>query len=109
MDVYLTKDGHVVAIHDSTTGRTCNENLAVESSTLEQLKRLYANKYYEEDPVYGQCRIPTLEEYLEWFKGKDCLFFIEIKSENDCEKVVYLPDGNVCSVTDRHAVLTCKL
>ena len=82
MDVYLTKDGHVVAIHDSTTGRTCNENLVVESSTLAQLKRLYANKYYEEDPVYGQCRIPTLEEYLEWFKGKDCLFFIEIKSEN---------------------------
>ena len=80
MDVYLTTDGHVVAMHDGTTGRTCNENLVVEDSTLAALKELYANKSYEDDPVYSKCRIPTLEEYFQWFKGKDCLFFIEIKS-----------------------------
>ncbi len=80
MDVYLTLDGHVVAMHDSTTGRTCDKDLHVESSTLAQLKKLYVNKGYETDPTYSKCRIPTLDEYLEWFKGKECLFFIEIKS-----------------------------
>ena len=82
MDVYLSKDGHIVAMHDSSTERTCNANLQVEQSTLEQLKQLYANKGYENHPIYSKCRIPTLEEYMKWFKGKDCLFFIEIKSSN---------------------------
>ena len=82
MDVYLTKDGRVVAIHDNTTGRTCNRDLAVESSTLAELKRLYVNKGFENHPTYSACRIPTLDEYLAWFKDKDCLFFIEIKSSN---------------------------
>lgn len=82
MDVYLTTDGHVVAMHDGTTGRTCNRNLNVEESTLAELKQLYVNKGYENHATYSRCRIPTLGEYLEWFKGKDCLFFIEIKSGN---------------------------
>lgn len=82
MDVYLTTDGHIVAMHDGTTGRTCNQNLVVESSTLAELKRLYVNKGYENHPTYSACRIPTLDEYLKWFKGKDCLFFIELKSSS---------------------------
>ncbi len=79
LDVYLTTDGHVVVMHDGTTGRTCNADLAVENSTLAQLKELYVNKGYESGK-YSECRIPTLEEYLETFKGKDCSLFIEIKS-----------------------------
>ncbi len=82
MDVDLTRDGHVIAMHDSTTGRTCNENLVISESTLAELKELYAYGSFADDPVYNQCRIPTLDEYLEWFKGKDCLLFIEIKSGN---------------------------
>lgn len=82
IDVYLTRDGEVVIMHDGTTGRTCNKDLPMEASTLAQLKELYVNKGYENHPTYSQCRIPTLKEYLEFFKGKDCNIFIEIKSGN---------------------------
>ena len=80
LDVYLTTDGHVVVMHDGTTGRTCNADLSVEGSTLAQLKELYVNKGYENNSRYKECRIPTLKEYLEAFKDKDCQLFIEIKS-----------------------------
>ena len=80
LDVYLTTDGEVVVMHDGTTGRTCNQDLNVEASTLAQLKELYVNKGYENHAKYKNCRIPTLNEYLEAFKGKDCQLFIEIKS-----------------------------
>lgn len=80
LDVYLTTDGHVVVMHDGTTGRTCNADLSVESSTLAQLKELYVNKGYENNAKYKECRVPTLNEYLEAFKDKDCQLFIEIKS-----------------------------
>lgn len=80
LDVYLTTDGEVVVMHDGTTGRTCNQDLNVEASTLAQLKELYVNKGYENHAKYKNCHIPTLKEYLEAFKGKDCQLFIEIKS-----------------------------
>ena len=80
LDVYLTTDGEVVVMHDGTTGRTCNKDLNVEASTLAQLKELYVNKGYENNSRYKNCRVPTLNEYLEAFKDKDCQLFIEIKS-----------------------------
>ena len=80
LDVYLTKDNEVVVMHDGTTGRTCNADLNVEASTLAELKELYVNKGYENNAKYKNCRIPTLKEYLETFKDKDCQLFIEIKS-----------------------------
>ena len=80
LDVYLTTDGEVVVMHDGTTGRTCNKDISVEGSTLAQLKELYVNKGYENSSRYMDCRIPTLKEYLEAFKDKDCQLFIEIKS-----------------------------
>ena len=80
LDVYLTKDNELVIMHDGTTGRTCNADLSVEGSTLAQLKELYVNKGYENNTRYKNCRIPTLAEYLEAFKDKDCQLFIEIKS-----------------------------
>ncbi|MBO5512757.1 MAG: hypothetical protein J6B24_13575 [Clostridia bacterium] len=80
LDVYLTTDGEVVVMHDGTTGRTCDRDLNVEASTLAQLKELYVNKGYENNSKYKNCRVPTLKEYLEAFKDKDCQLFIEIKS-----------------------------
>ena len=80
LDVYLTKDNQLAIMHDGTTGRTCNADLSVEGSTMAQLKELYVNKGYENSSKYKNCRIPTLAEYLEAFKDKDCQLFIEIKS-----------------------------
>lgn len=80
LDVYLSKDGEVVVMHDGTTGRTCNKDISMEGSTLAELKELYVNKGFENNAKYKNCRIPTLNEYLEAFKDKDCQLFIEIKS-----------------------------
>ena len=80
LDVYLSKDGEVVVMHDGTTGRTCNKDVSVEGSTLAELKELYVNKGFENNAKYKNCRVPTLNEYLEAFKDKDCQLFIEIKS-----------------------------
>ena len=38
-DVRLTADGHVVCVHDATISRTSNGTLAVDTSTLAQLRR----------------------------------------------------------------------
>ena len=80
LDVYLSKDGEVVVMHDGTTGRTCNKDISVEGSTLAEFKELYVNRGYENNAKYKNCRVPTLNEYLEAFKDKDCQLFIEIKS-----------------------------
>ncbi len=77
LDIYITTDGHVVVMHDGTTGRTFNRDLNVEASTLAQLKALKVNTT---DSKFADCQVPTFEEYLEAFKDKDCNLFIEIKS-----------------------------
>ena len=50
-DFLLTKDGHIVCIHDRTTKRFCDQDLVVSKSTLKQLKALdvvsWKNEKYE--------------------------------------------------------------
>ena len=106
MDVYLSADNRVVVMHNGTTGGTCNADISVEGSTLAQLKELYVNRGWENDPVYSQLRIPTLDEYLEAFKDKDCMLFIEIKS-NKREIVAAIRDlVNQYDMYDQCAVIT---
>lgn len=70
LDVMLSKDGHVVVIHDSTVDRTTNGTGRVNQMTLKQLQALDAGN--------GE-RIPTLEEVLATFGGH-CLINIELKN-----------------------------
>ena len=92
LDVYLTKDNQLVIMHDGTTGRTCNADISVEGSTLAELKELYVNKGFEKKAQYAECRVPTLEEFLQAFKDKDCQLFIEIKSS----KTAIVPAIKAC-------------
>ena len=80
LDIYLTTDDEIVIMHDANTGRTCNRDLVIENSTLDQLKRLTVSKGYEKDDEKNYFEIPTMREYFEYFKDTDCRFFIEIKS-----------------------------
>jgi glycerophosphoryl diester phosphodiesterase len=82
LDIYLTTDGEVVVMHDGTTGRTCDRDLPVETSTWAELSELYVNKGFETSEEYKNCRIPRLVDYLETFKDKDCRLFIEIKGSD---------------------------
>ena len=87
LDIQLTTDKQIVLMHDTTTTRTTNGSLVVEESTLAQLKELTITDAF--DGAFPNVKIPTLAEYFTEFKGKDVVFFIEIKSQND-EIVDYL-------------------
>jgi len=75
-DVHLTKDGHIVIIHDNTVDRTTDGLGSVPESTLAELKRLDAGGWFH--PSFKGERIPTLPEALALTKGR-CKINIEIK------------------------------
>lgn len=78
IDVHLSKDGHLVVIHDDTVDRTCRPATGrVADLTLTQLRALDAGQ--------GQ-RLPTLHEVLDTLHGRAELF-IELKGPA-CEAAV---------------------
>lgn len=62
-DVNLSKDGHLVIMHDATIDRTTNGKGKVTDFTLAELKALDAGSWF--DPKFKDTRIPTLRETLE--------------------------------------------
>ena len=74
LDVHLTRDGHVVVIHDPTLDRTTNRTGAISEMTLEELREPDAGHNFSPDgdtlPYRGlNLRIPTLAEVLREFPG----------------------------------------
>jgi len=74
MDVRLTRDGHVVVIHDATVDRTTDGSGPVSDFTLDELRQLDAG--YRFTDLDGDCsfrgvgvRVPTMEEVLEACPG----------------------------------------
>lgn len=82
LDVHLSRDGHIVVIHDQTVDRTTDGAGTVRNLSLAELKRLDAGFHW---PYQGSDRpfraqgisIPTLEEVFTAFPGM--LYNIEIK------------------------------
>jgi len=75
-DFRLTLDGRIVCLHDATTGRTSQVDLAVAQTPFDELRRLDAG-LWKGDAWQGE-RIPLLEEILDELPpGKR--FFIELK------------------------------
>jgi len=62
LDLYLTKDGKIVVIHDKTTKRTTGVDKVVAEMTLAELRALDAGKW-KGDKFAGE-KLPTLEEML---------------------------------------------
>lgn len=62
-DVALTKDGHLVLMHDSTVDRTTNGEGPVSELTLAELQTLDAGLWKADQ--YKNERIPTLDESLQ--------------------------------------------
>lgn len=77
VDVQMTKDGELIAIHDTTVDRTTNGFGAVEDYTLEEIQQLDAGSWFSED--FSGENIPTLEEILDAYRGKIGIL-IELKS-----------------------------
>ena len=78
IDVQKTKDGILVVHHDETLGRMFDGKGSIKKSTFEQLREL--NLKDEELKNKADCKIPTLEEVLEFIKDTDLTLNIEIKN-----------------------------
>lgn len=77
-DVNMTKDGHLVVIHDTDIRRTCDHAGPVRSYTLAELKSFDFGSHFS--PEYAGTTIPTLQEVLELaLQRDDLLLNVEIK------------------------------
>lgn len=81
-DVRMTKDGHLVLIHDRDVVRTTDGKGFVDEMTLEELRRLDAGKI-KGDTFKGE-KIPTVEEFLELVADTDVIVNWELK-EYPCD------------------------
>jgi glycerophosphoryl diester phosphodiesterase len=75
-DVRLSKDGHLVVIHDESIDRTSDGTGMVADLTLQELKRY---TYNNNMPRFGRIEIPTLAEVID-LAGDRILVNIELKN-----------------------------
>jgi glycerophosphoryl diester phosphodiesterase len=75
-DFWLSKDGHIVCIHDASTKRYAKTNLVVRDSTLEELRALDVGAY--RGPEFKDTRIPTISEVFSTIPCQKKIY-IEVK------------------------------
>lgn len=76
VDVYLTSDGQIVAIHDSTTKRTAGPELKIAETTASELRKLDVGSFKSEE--FAGEKIPFLSDIVETIPPNRKLY-IEIK------------------------------
>lgn len=85
IDLQMTKDGQLIAMHDESVDRTTDGSGLVKELTLAEVKQLDAGSWFNEKyPQYAKSeyeglKVPTLEEVLQKF-GKQANYYIETKS-----------------------------
>lgn len=84
-DLRLTRDGHVVMIHDETVDRIANGHGRIADMTLAELEMLDAGYHFSNDdgefPFRGRgIRIPTLRDAFDRFPG--VRFNLDLKDRN---------------------------
>ncbi|MCG3400006.1 glycerophosphodiester phosphodiesterase [Staphylococcus massiliensis] len=106
IDLQMTKDGHLVAMHDEEVDRTTNGTGRVEDYTLAELKQLDAGSWFnEENPEYAKAsykgaQVQTLDEIINHY-GTDANYYIETKSPD----VYPGMEEKLLSTLDRHGLL----
>ncbi|MCE9598709.1 MAG: glycerophosphodiester phosphodiesterase [Spirochaetia bacterium] len=84
MDVHVTKDGHLVVMHDSKVDRTTDGTGTIAGLTFEEIRKLDAGYRVEEAgtfPFRGKgIKVSELSEFFQVL-GKE-RFYIEIKTED---------------------------
>ncbi len=85
VDLQMTEDGELIAMHDTTVDRTTDGTGEVRDMTLAEIKQLDAGSWFNEKyPEYAKAeyeglKVPTLEEVFQRY-GKDARYYIETKS-----------------------------
>lgn len=103
-DIYLTKDGVLVVMHDGTIDRTTNGTGTVTAMTYTEL-----SKYYVDTHAGINAKIPTLEDYFKEYKGQDVVIYIEIKDSNLALVPALKKLIDQYDFMDQAAVITFKL
>lgn len=83
-DYHMTKDGHIVCIHDGDTKRVSKTNMVVRNSTLEELRGLDLGITH--GGAFKGTAIPTIEEVFSTVPDQKTIY-IEIK----CGVEIVLP------------------
>lgn len=83
-DIELTKDSVLVMMHDKTLDRTTTGKGKLSDYTAEELKQFFLKDNEGNITPY---KIPTLEEVLEWGKGK-VIFTLDVKRGVPFSKVI---------------------
>ena len=97
-DIRLSRDGHIVVIHDSRINRTSDGRGRVADLTLAQLKRYnYINGMVQ----HGFVAIPTLEEVID-LMGRRVLLNIEIKKGRNVKRDI---EGRLVELLTRKAMI----
>lgn len=78
IDLRITKDNQLIAMHDDTVDRTTNGSGNVSDYTLEEIKKL--RTIYRENQ--SQETVPTMEEIIKKF-GKTTKYYIELRDLDD--------------------------
>ncbi|WP_186580585.1 glycerophosphodiester phosphodiesterase family protein [Aquibacillus kalidii] len=93
IDLQMTNDGQLVAIHDELVDRTTDGVGMVSSFNLSELKKLNAGTWFNQQnsilakKSYLDERIPTLEEIFTYF-GTTTKYYLEIKSPEENPGIV---------------------
>lgn len=82
LDIQMSKDGHLVVIHDTTVDRTTNGHGKVSEKTKKELRKLDAGYHFKNDKgeyIFRDkgIKIPLLEEVFQHFQ--DMHLIVEIK------------------------------
>lgn len=80
LDVWRTRDGHLVVIHDDTVDSTTDGSGHIHDMTLAEVKALDAGAWF--DPRYAGVRIPTLDEVFDALPTS-AVINVEIKKLED--------------------------
>jgi len=73
VDVRTSQDGVLYILHDATVNRTTDGKGPIAQLTSEQIDRLDAGSWF--GAKFAGERVPRLEPYLEWIKGKAKVYF----------------------------------
>ena len=76
IDVWTTRDGELVLMHDAKVDRTTDGTGHVLALTAQQLTSLDAGSWF--DARFAGERVPLLREFLPWIKGR-ARVFIDVK------------------------------
>lgn len=77
LDVQMSRDGHLVVIHDETVDRTSGSSGYVKDLTFAELRALTVNRTH---PEYEHAQIPTLREVYECLKPYGVTINVELKT-----------------------------